>query len=339
MTLPTIFHQFSLAHANTFGLAVNARLYAQITSVEDLSAIQQNAAYTQLSRLILGGGSNIVFAKDVDGIVLHMQNKGIIVEKEDDHAVYVRAAAGENWHQFVQWTIAQGFGGLENLSLIPGTVGAAPIQNIGAYGAEVKDHLYSLTYFDWETGQVNTLYKKDCQFAYRNSIFKHALRDHAIVLSVTFALPKQWQPNVHYGDVMKQLQDQPLTAHNIAQAVITIRQNKLPDPAQIGNAGSFFKNPVITQEQFTQLIQQYPNMSHYDQLDGRVKLAAGWLIDQCGWKGKRLGNVGVYDKQALIIVNWGNAVGQEIVHLAQLIQTDVQTKFGIQLEPEPLFIV
>jgi UDP-N-acetylmuramate dehydrogenase len=290
---------------------------------------------------VLGGGSNILLTRDFSGLVLHVGIKGIEIVGEDTDATYVRAAAGENWHQFVQWTLAHGLGGLENLSLIPGSVGAAPIQNIGAYGIEIKDLFHSLTLFDFETGEQTVLDKAECMFGYRDSVFKHRLRDRAVVLDVTFALPKQWQPNLRYADVTNELAARSITqptAQDISAAVIAIRTRKLPDPAVIGNAGSFFKNPVVTPMQRDALLQRYPQMVNYAQPDGSVKLAAGWLIDQCGWKGKTAGAAGVYENQALVLVNRGGASGAEIAQLAAAIQADVAQRFDVQLEPEPIFL-
>ena len=332
---------FSLRPLNTFGVDARARAYLSVTSVSALQAVRRDAALMAMPRLVLGGGSNILLTRDFPGLVLHMQSKGMEIVGEDDAATYVRAAAGESWHGFVQWTLDHGLGGLENLSLIPGSVGAAPIQNIGAYGVEIKDRFHSLTLFDFETGDTRVLNRAECAFGYRDSIFKHALRDRAVVLDVTFALPKNWQPNIRYADVAQELAtygiDKP-TARQIGDAVIAIRTRKLPDPAVIGNAGSFFKNPVVTVAQRDALLQRYPQLVNYAQPDGSVKLAAGWLIDQCGWKGRTSGAAGVYEKQALVLVNHGSASGSEIAQLAQAIQSDVAQRFDVLLEPEPVYL-
>jgi UDP-N-acetylmuramate dehydrogenase len=336
---PTIEHNISLRHLNTFGVEANARAYLKLTDVAQLHAIRSDSQLNALPRLILGGGSNLLLTADFEGMVIHVDLRGIEVVGTDDKASYVRAAAGENWHQFVQWTLAQGYAGLENLSLIPGSVGAAPIQNIGAYGVEVKDLIHSVTTFDFASGDIVTLDNAQCAFAYRDSIFKHALRERAVILDVTFALPKDWQANMRYADVAQELQaraiEQP-SARDISDAVIAIRQRKLPDPAVIGNAGSFFKNPLVTAARRDALLQQYPQLVSYAQADGSYKLAAGWLIDQCGWKGRSLGAAGVYEKQALVLINRGGASGQEIWQLAQAIQKDVLDRFGVTLEPEPV---
>jgi UDP-N-acetylmuramate dehydrogenase len=334
-------HDFSLRLFNTFGVEASARAYLAVTSVGMLKSVREDPTLAAMPRLVLGGGSNILLTQDFPGLALHMQNKGVAIVGEDADAIHVRAAAGENWHAFVQWTLAQGLGGLENLSLIPGSVGAAPIQNIGAYGVEIKDRFHSLTMFDFETGETATLDRATCAFGYRDSIFKHALRDRAVVLDVTFALPKKWEANVRYADVMQELSGRGIdcpSARQISDAVIAIRTRKLPDPSVIGNAGSFFKNPVVTPAQRDALLARYPQLVNYPQPDGSVKLAAGWLIDQCGWKGKTAGAAGVYEKQALVLVNRGGASGREIVQLAAAIRDDVDKRFGVTLEPEPVFL-
>ncbi|WP_175625306.1 MULTISPECIES: UDP-N-acetylmuramate dehydrogenase [Oxalobacteraceae] len=334
-------HNYSLRHLNTFGVAASAQAYLPVSDATQLEQVLQDATLAALPRLVLGGGSNILLTRDFPGLVLHMGIKGIEIVGEDESATYVRAAAGENWHQFVLWTLEHGLGGLENLSLIPGSVGAAPIQNIGAYGIEIKDRFHALTLFDFATGEQRVLDKAACRFAYRDSVFKHELRDRAVVLDVTFALPKQWQPNVRYADVAQELAARSITQptpQDISAAVIAIRTRKLPDPAVIGNAGSFFKNPVVTPAQRDSLLQRYPQMVNYAQPDGSVKLAAGWLIDQCGWKGRTAGAAGVYENQALVLVNRGGASGTDIAQLAAAIQADVAQRFDVQLEPEPIFL-
>ena len=332
---------FSLRAHNTFGIDAKAYAYLPVPSVADLQRVGADPKLSQLQRLVLGGGSNLVLTQDFGGLVLHICNQGIQVVGEDADATYVRAAAGENWHGLVQWTLAQGFGGLENLSLIPGNVGAAPIQNIGAYGVEMQDRFHALTAFDFATGQIMTLRHEDCAFAYRDSVFKHRLRDRAVVLDVTFALPKRWQADVRYGEVSQELAmcgiEMP-SASDISTAVIAIRTRKLPDPALIGNAGSFFKNPIVPAAQRNALLAQHPQLVSYQHADGGFKLAAGWLIDQCGWKGKTLGPVGMYQQQALVLVNLGGASGQDVVRLSQAVQADVMARFGVALEPEPIFV-
>ncbi|HJU71414.1 MAG TPA: UDP-N-acetylmuramate dehydrogenase [Paucimonas sp.] len=340
ISLP-IQHDFPLRRHNTFGIDVTAHAYLPVTSIDQLQAVRATAALSGLPRLMLGGGSNILLKRDFPGLVLHMRNSGTRIIGQDDTATHVCAAAGENWHDFVQWTLAQGWGGLENLALIPGSVGAAPIQNIGAYGVEAKDLIHSVRMFDFDTGDIVTLGQAECRFAYRDSIFKHELQGRGAILDVVFALPRRWQPNLLYAELAQELAATGIatpTARDISAAVIAIRMRKLPDPAVIGNAGSFFKNPVVTQVQRDALLARYPQLVSYAQPDGTFKLAAGWLIDRCGWKGKTLGHAGVYEKQALVLVNRGGATGQEIASLAAVIQADVEATFGVALEPEPVFV-
>jgi len=336
-----VLHDVSLRAFNSFGLDAKASVYLRVTSAEQLVALKRESALMALPRLVLGGGSNIVLTHDFPGLVLHMATQGITLTGEDADASYICAAAGETWHNLVLWTLEQGLGGLENMSLIPGSVGASPVQNIGAYGAELADFLHELTIFDFETGNTRTLSKADCAFGYRDSIFKHALKDKATILDITLALPKRWQPNIAYADVTQELAARGITAptaRQISDVVIAIRTHKLPDPAVTGNAGSFFKNPVVSAAEKAALVSRYPQLVSYAQPDGSFKLAAGWLIDQCGWKGKTSGAAGVCDTQALVLVNRGGASGQDVVQLAQAIQADVAEKFGVKLEPEPVFV-
>lgn len=334
-------HDISLRPFNTFGIDANASTYLEVQSEDDLIQVVRNEELMSLSRLVIGGGSNLLLTGHFNGLVLRMAMKGISICGEDDDAVYVRAAAGEKWHDLVNWTLQKGCGGLENLSWIPGTVGAAPVQNIGAYGSELKDCFFSLTAFDFREGKIVELNKTDCQFAYRHSIFKTEFKDRFVILEVVFALPKAWKPNVAYAEVEKELaarkMDNPKAAE-ISQVIIDIRQRKLPDPAVTGNAGSFFKNPAIGKEKLLELKKSHPDMPAYEQPDGHYRLAAGWLIDRCGWKGKQLGNAGVCETQALVLVNCGNASGTEIVELSEAIKKDVFDKFGVLLEPEPVFV-
>lgn len=339
--VPAIATHQSLQALNTLGIAATASMYLRVTSYADLQAVRANPHLSTLPRLVLGGGSNLVLSGDFDGLVLHLANQGKMIVSEDDTHVVVRAQAGENWHEFVQWTLTQNLPGLENLSLIPGSVGATPIQNIGAYGSELKDFFHSLTYFDFATGEVCMLDRDACRFGYRDSIFKHELRHRAVILDVSFALPRSWQANLSYTELAKELAARGLSApsaHEISEAVIAIRRRKLPDPAVMGNVGSFFKNPVVTQEIHVSLQEKYPQLVSYPQADGSVKLAAGWMIDQCGWKGRSLGAAGVHEKQALVLINRGGATGAEIVNLAHAIQDDVRQRFGVMLEIEPVVV-
>ncbi|KAB8037329.1 UDP-N-acetylmuramate dehydrogenase [Janthinobacterium aquaticum] len=341
----TIEHNYSLRHLNTFGIDARAAAYLRISSTAQLLSALQDPDLAAMPRLVLGGGSNIVLTGDFSGVVLHMATRGMRLAQASLDTVLVTAAAGENWHDFVQWTLAQGVGGLENLSLIPGTVGAAPIQNIGAYGVEIKDYLHSVSVMHAGSGMTFEMNVDDCRFGYRDSIFKQAQGRELIVLEVTFALPAEWRPNLRYAELAQAVAEQQLeadqkqpTMQQVADTVMAIRRRKLPDPAVIGNAGSFFKNPVVSQAQCEALLQQFPALVHHAQADGTHKLAAGWLIDQCGWKGRNLGPAGVYPKQALVLVNNGGARGADITRLAEAITADVEAKYGVKLSPEPVFV-
>ncbi|WP_342119574.1 UDP-N-acetylmuramate dehydrogenase [Pseudoduganella sp. OTU4001] len=333
-------HDFPLKHLNTFRIDVHAKHYLRVTSLEVLRDALADPQLAAMPRLVLGGGSNLLLTRDFPGLVLHIALEGREILAGTASHRHVRAAAGENWHDFVQWTLAQGIGGLENLSLIPGTVGAAPIQNIGAYGAETKDYFLALKAFDPASGAVREMDGAACRFAYRDSVFKHEGRE-LIILDVTYALPRDWQPNLRYAELANAVAEQGLASpapQQVADTVIAIRRRKLPDPAQIGNAGSFFKNPVVSAEHCARLLEQFPTLVHHRQADGSEKLAAGWLIDQCGWKGRSMGAAGVYPKQALVLVNNGGATGAEVKALAAAIQADVAARYGVALEPEPVFI-
>lgn len=337
----SIQENISLKTLNTFGIEAIANTYLRIDHIEQLQSLAADAELKKRPRFILGGGSNIILPDQLDALVLHIALQGKTLLKEDNDFVYVRAAAGENWHQFVLWTLAHVGGGLENLSLIPGTVGAAPIQNIGAYGAEIKDHFFQLTAFDLSTGETRILDRDACQFAYRDSVFKHAYRDNWVILDVSFALPKKWHANLRYADLAQRCAAQGLhnpTPADISALIIALRQSKLPDPALLGNAGSFFKNPLVNAAQRDALLAQFPDLVSYPQDDGRYKLAAGWLIERSGWKGKRAGAVGVYDKQALVLVNHGGASGSQVRAFAQQVQDAVWQQFAVPLEIEPIFV-
>ena len=332
---------FDLTRANTLALQGHAARYAEITSAHQLTAF---AGHTKDPCFILGGGSNLVLSGDFDGLMLHMAIAGRELVGEDADAWFVRAGAGENWNDFVDWTLTQGWPGLENLSLIPGTVGAAPIQNIGAYGLEVAERFHSLDACDMHTGEIVRFDSSACRFGYRDSIFKQEgwhLDGRYAITEVTFRLPKVWQPVTGYADVAAELAAQGIhtaNARQIATAVIAVRQRKLPDPEQIPNVGSFFHNPVLDAATADRLHSAHPGLPLYPQNDGRVKLAAGWLIEQAGWKGKNLGPVGMYEKQALVLVNRGGATGYDVVTLMQAVQRDVRMKFGVELTPEPIFL-
>jgi len=338
-----IAHDYSLEACNTFGIAARARHYVRVTSVEVLRAALADPALAALPRLVLGGGSNIVLTGDFDGLVLHMAIAGqeVLADTSVPGRTLVRAGAGQSWHGLVEYTLAQGLGGLENLALIPGTVGASPIQNIGAYGVELKDVFYRVSVFDSASGQLRSMDAADCRFGYRDSIFKQPEGAGLIVLDVTFALPTAWSPQLGYAELANAVADAGLispTPRQVADLVIAIRRRKLPDPAVIGNAGSFFKNPVVPKAVCASLLASYPALVHHAQSDGSEKLAAGWLIDQCGWKGRSLGRAGVYAKQALVLVNQGGATGADVVALARAIADDVKAKYGVVLETEPVFV-
>lgn len=329
----------SLQGFNTLALPGSAARYVR---VDDLARLPVLPAGSQ--RFILGGGSNLVIAGNIDALVLHVCLTGKRLLSEDADARYIAAAGGENWHDFVQWTLAQGWPGLENLSLIPGTVGAAPIQNIGAYGLEVGERLHRLSAVDLDTGATRIFSAADCRFGYRDSIFKQEgwhLSGRYLIAEVVFRLPKAWVPNTRYADIADTLAAQGITAPgagDVAAAVIAVRQRKLPDPALLPNAGSFFHNPVVDAGQAQALVARFPGLPCHPQSDGRVKLAAGWLIDQCGWKGRRLGPVGMYQQQALVLVNHGGAKGDDVHALMWAVQADVMERFGVQLKPEPVFV-
>lgn len=337
----SIVHDQPLDSFNTFRIPARARRYLRVSSSQQLAALRADPELSALPRIVLGGGSNVLFTRDFDGLVLHMTGQGRELVGEQDGKVLVRAKAGENWHAFVRYTLELGLGGLENLSLIPGTVGAAPIQNVGAYGTETRDVFHSLRAFDMASGAIRTLDAAACRFGYRDSIFKHPEGRDLVVLDVTFALPAAWTPNLRYAELAQAAREAGLddpTPADIGRLVEAIRRRKLPDPAEIGNAGSFFKNPVVPAAHCARLLEQFPNLVHHAQPDGAEKLAAGWLIDQCGWKGRSMGPAGVYPKQALVLVNLGGAAGEDVVRLARAIQADVQARYGVALEPEPVFI-
>ncbi|MFN7119591.1 MAG: UDP-N-acetylmuramate dehydrogenase [Saprospiraceae bacterium] len=327
-------HQ-SLQPYNTFGIAATARYFVAIHSEEELrTALQLNIKPV----FILGGGSNILLTQDFNGLVIKNSILGKeIINKTEDHVI-IKIGAGENWHETVRWSLAQNFGGLENLSLIPGTVGASPMQNIGAYGVEIKDVFHQLEAMERATGNIQVFDTAACQFGYRESIFKKALKDQYIITRVYYKLTlNNHIINTTYGAIQEVLSAKNIinpTIHDVSDAVITIRSSKLPDPAKIGNSGSFFKNPEILPESYHILKQQFPAMPAFPGENGKIKVPAGWLIEQCGWKGTRRGDAGCYDKQALVLVNYGNAKGAEIWQLALDIADSVEQKFGIRLTPE-----
>lgn len=326
----------SLKSYNTFGIAATASYFATIDKIDDFLQLRTNKVFRTSELLILGGGSNILFTQNPKGLVLKNNLKGIEVVEENAGYVFVRVAAGEVWHSFVLWCVEHGYGGVENLSLIPGLVGASPMQNIGAYGAEIKDICSSVNTIEIDSGKTFSFSNTDCEFGYRESVFKHSLKGKMLITSVVFKLTKKPTFNVKYGDIqatLDEMQVRELSLKSISDAVIKIRSSKLPNPVELGNAGSFFKNPTVDNSLVEKLLLTYPVMPNYPQTNG-AKIPAGWLIEQCGWKGKRVGNTGSHAKQALVLVNYGDATGSEIFALALDIQRSVMDKFGIKIEPE-----
>jgi UDP-N-acetylmuramate dehydrogenase len=327
----------SLKQFNTFGIEAKAHFFVEVNSKSELKEALYDTQFHMTKRLILGGGSNVLFTKDFDGVVIKLNLKGIKKVKENADFVWVKAAAGENWHDLVLFTIENGWGGIENLSLIPGLVGASPLQNIGAYGVEIKDTIHEVKALNIPTGEVHVFDKEDCQFGYRESIFKNEAKDKYVILSITLKLSKKPIFKVEYGaiqEILNQNNVKELSIKAISDAVIAIRQSKLPNPTEIGNAGSFFKNPEIPISQYENLKTRFPEVPSYPINQKLVKVPAGWLIEQAGWKGFREGDIGVHAKQALVLVNYGNGTGLAIKNLAEKIQKSVQEKFGIKLQAE-----
>jgi len=339
--LPHIERDADLRALNTFGLPGRAARLALIRDAAQIAALVASPELREGPRLVLGGGSNVVLGGDFPGLVLKIEIAGRRLVGEDADAWYVEAGAGEAWHDFVRWTLAQGWPGLENLSLIPGTVGAAPIQNIGAYGLEMAERFHALEAVSLDGGERLRFTRDDCRFGYRDSVFKHAAAGRLVIVAVTFRLPKVWHPVTGYAELARELAARGFarpTPLEVSDAVIAIRRRKLPDPAEIGNAGSFFKNPVVDAAALAGLVAAHPALPHYPQPDGSHKLAAGWLIDRCGWKGRNLGPVGAFDHQALVLVNRGGATGADVRRIADAIRADVRARFAIELEPEPVFV-
>ena len=335
-------HDYPLAPHTTFGLPARAAHYIELTDSGDLPEICRLPEFDAATVCWLGGGSNVLFMQDFPSLVVRMATRGIRELERTPDSVLLEAQAGENWHGFVQSSLHMGLGGLENLSLIPGTVGASPVQNIGAYGVEVKDRIHSVRCFDVQAQEWCELSNAECRFAYRDSIFKHEERQRYVITSVVFRLDTQFVPNVKYGDLAQVLAEQcggrSPTAQDVAQAVCAIRRSKLPDPAVLGNVGSFYKNPLVDAAHAQTLLAQYPQMPHYPQPDGRMKLAAGWLIDQCGLKGKTIGGAAVHDKQALVLVNKNHATAADVRALSDEICRIVAQRFSVDLQPEPVWL-
>lgn len=330
-----ILENVDLQAFNTFGIQVNAKRFGRFQNLSELQEALDQRNGDEL--LVLGGGSNVLFTDDFNGLVLLNEIGGIQIVSEDTNHVCIQAGAGEIWHKFVQHCVELGWGGIENLSLIPGSVGASPMQNIGAYGVEIKDVFEELEAYHIESGEVHRFRSEDCAFGYRESVFKRQYKGQYIILKVTFRLSKHAEVNTRYGVIEAQLAEMHITEptiKDVSAAVIAIRRSKLPDPAEIGNAGSFFKNPVVTREVFAALLAKYPDAPSYPAPNDCVKLAAGWLIEKAGWKGWREKGFGVHTKQALVLVNYGGSVGKDILRLSAQIIDDIHTKFGVELERE-----
>ena len=336
MLIMEALENFSLRKLNTFGIEASANYFASISSIEELRTVLLSPDYRELPKLILGGGSNILLTQNFPGLIIKNNILGIEIKKTDQDHVYVRSGAGENWHNLVKFCLHHNFAGIENLSLIPGNVGASPIQNIGAYGVELKDIFHSLEAIDLQTGELKVFDKEACHFGYRDSIFKKDQKGRYAIVNVTLKLSLKPAFNISYGAIETELNkiSKGISIQTISEAVCNIRRSKLPDPALIGNAGSFFKNPSIGNIHFENLRKNFPGVIGHPTPDGSVKLAAGWLIEQCGWKGKRIGNTGVHKDQALVLVNYGGAEGKEVYTLASEVKRSVNEKFGIDLEME-----
>ncbi len=332
----TIQENISLKPYNTFGIDAKARFFCEITSIDELRNALMLKDHSK--KFILSGGSNMLITKDIDALVLYIHIKGIHLEQENEDYVTVKVMAGENWHDMVLWTLDQNYGGLENLSLIPGYTGTAPIQNIGAYGVELKDCFVSCEAMDMETLELKTFTKEECQFGYRDSYFKNEGKGKYIITSVKFNLTKKdHKLNTSYGAIETEMEQQQVTnptIKDVSNAVVAIRRSKLPDPKELGNSGSFFKNPVLTKNEFELFIKNNPEAHYFKVSEEEYKVPAGWLIEQCGFKGKRFGDAGVHKNQALVLVNYGNASGKEIIELAHTIQKKVWDNFGIEIVPE-----
>lgn len=332
-----ISENYSLKKLNTFQVNAQAKYFSAIHSVADLRELQQSDVYTRERKLILGGGSNILFTKDFDGLIIKNNLNGINIAKENSEHVWLKIGSGENWHSLVMTCLENKWYGLENLSLIPGTVGAAPVQNIGAYGVELKEFFEQLTAIDLDDGSERTFEKADCDFGYRKSVFKTRYKGRFFIAEVVLKLRKQPSTNISYGAIKNYFDENAIadiTPEAVSKAVVAIRQSKLPDPEETGNGGSFFKNPIVHKADFEALQRSFPDIPHFPEDKNAVKVPAAWLIEKCGWKGKKHGNAGVHHRQALVLINRGNAAGKEIAALSEEIQKTVSEKFHIKLEPE-----
>jgi len=331
-----IISQFSLKNYNTFSIEAKASRFVAVHTIEELQTVLLQNKLEK--KFILGGGSNMLLTQDIDALVIHIDLKGKKIIKEDDNFVWVESQAGENWHEFVLWTINQDFGGLENMSLIPGNVGTTPVQNIGAYGTEIKDTFVYCEAMNIDNQQMRLFTNEDCHFGYRESIFKNIIKDQFIITSVVFKLTKHSHNiNISYGDITTELEKNSIkypTLKDVSNAVIAIRKSKLPDPKELGNSGSFFKNPIISKKEFEPIHAKFPEMKFYEISPAEVKIPAGWLIEQAGFKGKRFGDAGIHQNQALVLVNYGNATGKQILDLSKNIQQTIFDNFGIHIEAE-----
>lgn len=326
---------------NTFGVDATARRFVRVRSARDVRLVVDHPELGRAPKHILGGGSNVLFTRDVEAVVVKVDIPGLRVLEDDARSTLIEVGAGESWHGVVEWTLDQGYGGLENLALIPGTAGAAPVQNIGAYGLELADRLESVDVIDFVTGRGATLHAAHCRLGYRDSVFKRELAGKSVITAIRLRLPKPWVPITGYADVERWLQRQQCadpSPKTVFDAVCAIRRSKLPDPALLGNAGSFFKNPVVNRTIRNEILEEHPDIVSYPLEDGSYKLAAAWMIAACGWKGQSRGGAGVYEQQPLVLVNRGGATGAEILALAQAVQASVEQKFGLRLEPEPVIV-
>ena len=332
-----IIENYPLLKLNTFGIDVKAKYFVSINTVNELIELTKTKVFKDLRLLILGGGSNILFTKDYDGLIILNNIKGKEIIDQTQQSIFLKIGAGENWHELVMYTVDNGWGGIENLSLIPGNTGTAPMQNIGAYGVEIKETFVELEALEISSGKIIKFNNSDCEFGYRESIFKNKIKNQYIILNITLELKKNPVLNINYGDVKAILESQNIknpAIKEVSNAIISIRQSKLPDPKKIGNSGSFFKNPIVSLNQLEFIKKKYPNVVNYEINENEFKIAAGWMIERAGWKGKKFNNCGVHEKQALVLVNYGLANGMEIFNLSEEIILDIKDKFGITLERE-----
>ena len=332
-----IIENYPLLKLNTFGIDVKAKYFTSINTINELIEVTKTNVFKDLELLILGGGSNILFTKDFDGLVILNNIKGKEIIDQNQQSIFLKIGAGENWHELVMYCVDNGWGGIENLSLIPGNTGTAPMQNIGAYGVEIKETFVELEALEISSGKIVKFNNSDCEFGYRESVFKNKMKNQYIILNITLELKKNPVLNINYGDVKAILESQNIKnpgIKEVSNAIISIRQSKLPDPKKIGNSGSFFKNPIVSLNQLELIKKKYPNVVNYEINENEFKIAAGWLIERAGWKGKKFNNYGIHEKQALVLVNYGLANGMEIFELSEKIILDIKDKFGITLERE-----